>query len=42
MNTLNISLILFGVFVWVIAIIAVRLDKKVRDKNTHTHIKHFN
>jgi preprotein translocase subunit YajC len=37
MNTLNISLILFGVFVWVIAFIAVRHDKKVRDKHTHTH-----
>jgi type IV secretory pathway VirB3-like protein len=36
MNNLYIALPLFAVFVWVIAVIVVRHDKKVRDANTHT------
>lgn len=35
MNNLYIALPLFAVFVWVIAVIVVRHDKKVRDADKH-------
>lgn len=37
MNPLYIALPLFLAFVWVLAVIVVRHDKKLRDKHTHTH-----
>ena len=35
MNPLYIALPLFAVFVWIVAIVAVKHDKKVRDEHKH-------
>jgi hypothetical protein len=37
MNPLYIALPLFLALVWGIAVIAVKHDKKVRDRETHAH-----
>lgn len=37
MNPLYIALPIFLAIVWVIAVIAVKHDRKVRDQETHAH-----
>lgn len=37
MNPLYIALPLFAVFVWIVAFVVVRHDKKVRDEQKRTH-----
>ncbi len=37
MNPLYIALPIFVALVWVVAIVAVKHDKKVRDEHTRTH-----